>query len=63
MYVFVDDGYPESCDFENNYVWRDLSDPAPGQSARREFIRLPLPPAAAPHPAAPRTAEVVTLED
>lgn len=63
MYVFVDDGYPESCDFENNYVWRNPARPEPA-AARREFIRLPLPAATVTsRPAAPQLAEVVTLED
>lgn len=27
-YIHVDDGYPESVEFENNYVWIDNADPA-----------------------------------
>lgn len=34
-YVFVDDGYPESAEFDNNYVWFDPADPACRESLRR----------------------------
>lgn len=37
-YVFVDDGYPESGEFDNNYVWFDPEDP---QALRRLEALLP----------------------
>jgi hypothetical protein len=26
-YLFIDDGYPESAEFDNNYVWFNAADP------------------------------------
>ena len=26
-YIFIDDGYPESAEFDDNYVWIDAADP------------------------------------
>ncbi len=36
-YIFIDDGYPESAEFDNNYVWFDAADPKSVASLERSL--------------------------
>jgi hypothetical protein len=52
-YCFVDDGYPEAADYENNYVWIEVR-PRGNDVPRAELGDVPVkPPHEAPDHEAP----------
>jgi hypothetical protein len=38
-YIFVDDGFPEAAEYDNNYIWFDETDPRARADALEEARR------------------------